>query len=79
MVGNDEILPVDVNDVFGLGCKGCYRVVPFAGLLAYLSWPTATSHLWLMLPVGILEAMIYLQAKFLKNTYNILAANNNLS
>ena len=37
-----------------------------AGLLAYLSWPIATSPLWLMLPVGVLEAMIYLQAKFLK-------------
>lgn len=37
-----------------------------AGLLAYLSWPTVTSPLWLMLPVGALEAMIYLQAKFLK-------------
>ena len=25
---NDESLPENVNDVFGLGCKGCYQVVP---------------------------------------------------
>ena len=37
-----------------------------AGLLAYLSWPTVVSPLWLILPIGALETMIYLQAKLLK-------------